>query len=163
MARAAVKLARILETFPEADRRTLANQVWRTYGGPLSGTERSRQSRERYAAIPLLEATIAEAGTLQNATASVSPGPPSSATSRKFQVPASIQEALGKSKILGKVSRLQLPEFWQAEVRANPGVNFAGEVLKAEAWMAANPERAPRKNHARFLHTWLSRAERQEG
>lgn len=162
MAGAMVKLTRIIEAFPEADRRTLAYEVWRSYGGPLTGTERSRTSRERRATLSLPDATINGAVSLQNAAASVSPGPPSSALSERFKIPASVETALGKSRILGSAVRLKTAEFWQAEVRANPGVNFAAEILKAEAWMAANPERAPRKNFARFLHTWLGRAERSD-
>jgi hypothetical protein len=77
-----------------------------------------------------------------------------------FQIPARIQEALRRAPILGAVSRLQTPTFWQAQVRANAGVNFGEEILKAEAWLATNPTRGPKKDLARFLHNWLARAER---
>ena len=112
--------------------------------------------------VLVLESALESVLESGNPTASVPPGPPSSAPSRKFQIPASVFEALSKSRILGAVVRLKAAEYWQAEVRANPGVDFGAEVLKAEAWMMANPDRAPRKNYARFLHTWLSRAERAE-
>lgn len=78
-----------------------------------------------------------------------------------FQIPESIQQALARSPILGAVARLREPAWWQAQVRANGrrGIDFAAELLKAEAWLTTNPHRAPRKDHARFLHTWLARAE----
>jgi hypothetical protein len=53
-------------------------------------------------------------------------------------------------------------EFWRAEVRANGEVDLPAEILKAEAWMAANPNKAPRKDLPRFLHNWLSRADRPD-
>ena len=78
----------------------------------------------------------------------------------QFQVPVSVSAALDRAPTLGAVPRLRLPDYWQAEVRANPGVAYADEILKAEAWLKANPARAPRKDFPRFLHTWLGRAER---
>ncbi len=59
------------------------------------------------------------------------------------------------------MKRLQEPAWWQAQVRANGrrGIDFAAELLKAEAWLTTNPRRAPKHDHARFLHTWLGRAE----
>lgn len=86
--------------------------------------------------------------------------PPPSSPPVTFHIPARIEEALKRSPRLGAVPRLLTPDFWQAQVRANAGVNFGEEILKAEAWLAANPTRAPKKDLARFLHTWLSRAER---
>ena len=80
-----------------------------------------------------------------------------------FHVPASVTAALDRAPILGAVDRLRRPEFWQAEVRANPGVPYADEILKAEAWLSANPSRAPRKDFPRFVHTWLGRADRNGG
>jgi len=79
----------------------------------------------------------------------------------EFQIPDSIQAALERSPILGHVPRLREAPWWQAQVRANGrrGVDFAAELLKAEAWLTTNPQRAPKKDHARFLHTWLGRAE----
>ena len=77
-----------------------------------------------------------------------------------FQIPTRVQEALRRAPVLGAVGRLQEPAFWQAQVRANAGVNFGDEILKAEAWLVANPARAPRKDLARFLHNWLGRADR---
>jgi len=41
-------------------------------------------------------------------------------------------------------------------------VDYAHEILKAEAWMVANPGKAPRKNLARFLASWIGRAERPD-
>lgn len=78
-----------------------------------------------------------------------------------FPIPDDILRALDRAPTLGHSPRLRSPIWWQAEIRANGprGVDFAAEVLRAEAWIASNPARAPRKDHARFLHTWLARAE----
>ena len=77
-----------------------------------------------------------------------------------FQIPTAIVAALSRCPTLGQVPRLKDPRWWQAEIRANAGVDFAQELLKAEAWIVSNPRRAPRKDFARFLHFWLSRADR---
>lgn len=91
----------------------------------------------------------------------ITPGaPPAAGRPIVFRMPASIVEALDRAPTLGAVERLRDPAWWQAEVRANPGVDYAAEVLKAEAWLRSNPGRAPKSHHARFMHTWLSRAER---
>lgn len=88
--------------------------------------------------------------------------PPVDATPTQFRIPASVSEALQRAPLLGQVAKLRDPSWWRAELRANPGVDLAKEVLKAEAWLTSNPSRAPRKQAARFLHTWLARAEREE-
>lgn len=79
----------------------------------------------------------------------------------EFQIPESIEHALGRSPILGGVKKLRDPRWWQAQVRANGrrGIDFSAELLKAEAWLTTNPRRAPKHDHARFLHNWLARAE----
>ena len=98
-------------------------------------------------------------------TTSVGPGLPTSAplASNGFKIPESVAAALKRAPRLGADPKLNRPGWWQAEVRANPGVDYAAEVLKAEAWMSANPQRAARRDLSRFLHTWLSRADREEG
>lgn len=87
--------------------------------------------------------------------------PPHTPAAIAFEIPESVQQALGRAPILGAVKRLQEPAWWQAQVRANGrrGIDFAAELLKAEAWLTTNPRRAPKHDHARFLHTWLGRAE----
>ncbi len=74
--------------------------------------------------------------------------------------PANILKALDQSRLLGAVPRLRTMIFWRATIRAtnNGHVDYAHEVLKAEAWLTANPTRAPRKDLARFLSNWLARA-----
>ena len=50
---------------------------------------------------------------------------------------------------------LRLSEEMCAAFRvAFPGIDLMGEILKMEAWLAANPRRRPR-NHARFAYNWL--------
>lgn len=75
-----------------------------------------------------------------------------------FQIAASILEALNDCPSFRETARLRLPAYWQAEIRA-VDVDFPTELRKAQAWLAANPARAPRKDMARFLHNWFSRAE----
>ena len=88
--------------------------------------------------------------------------PAAPVTGVEFKVNSEIVAALAQAPKLGAVTRLWTVDFWRAEVRANPGVDFAPELLKAEAWLAANPQRAPRKDLARFLHNWLARADHGE-
>lgn len=80
----------------------------------------------------------------------------------QFRVPASISDALSQAPRLGADPRIGSPTYWQALIRAHGGVNYGHEILKAEAWMAANPAKAPRKNLARFLASWIGRAEPPE-
>jgi hypothetical protein len=74
--------------------------------------------------------------------------------------PANILKALDQARLLGAVPRLRTMIFWRATIRAtnNGQVDYAKEILKAEAWLTANPTRAPRKDLARFLSNWLERA-----
>jgi len=76
-----------------------------------------------------------------------------------FRIPAAFTAALDRAPTLGAVSRLRHAPYWQAEIRANPLVDHAAEILRAEAWLVANPRRANKKDLARFVHNWLSRAE----
>ena len=70
-----------------------------------------------------------------------------------------ISNALDRAAKLGAVATLRTMPFWRANIRATNGhVQYADEILKAEAWLTANPTRAPRKDLARFLHNWLARA-----
>ena len=78
-----------------------------------------------------------------------------------FKIPSTVVEALERAPILGQVAKLRDPLWWQAELRANDGVDLASEVYKAEAWLKTNPGRAPKSNHARFMHSWLARADRE--
>jgi hypothetical protein len=41
-------------------------------------------------------------------------------------------------------------------------VDLAKQVRRAEAWIATNPERRPRKQPARFLGRWLRNAESED-
>jgi len=79
----------------------------------------------------------------------------------EFLIPKSILEALAQSPLLGAVAALRSQSFWRAEVRANEGVDFGKEVLKAEAWLVANPSRAGKKDWVKFMHGWLARADRE--
>jgi len=80
----------------------------------------------------------------------------------QFRIPASVSEALDRAPRLGADRRIRTPVYWQALVRAHGGVDYGHEVLRAEAWMVANPGKAPRKDLARFLASWIGRAERPD-
>jgi len=97
-----------------------------------------------------------EAGHRASATASASP-PTSS-----FAIPSQILHALERAPRLGAVAPLRAPAWWQAELRANPGVELDRELLKAEAYLVAHPEKHYRKLGT-FLHGWFGRADRPEG
>lgn len=56
----------------------------------------------------------------------------------------------------GKYLRLTGPQL-QAFRDAFPGLDVEATIRKADAWCVANPERAPRTRHARFVNSWLSR------
>jgi hypothetical protein len=77
-----------------------------------------------------------------------------------FHTPASVVKALGRAPILGQVQRLRDPSWWQAELRANPSVDLAVQVLRAEAWIKSNPQRSPKKDYAGFMHNWFARETR---
>lgn len=77
-------------------------------------------------------------------------------------LPAHITSALSMAAVFGSTPQLRNAAWWQAEARANPGVNLAAELTKAEAWLASNPRRAPKRDCRRFLHSWFARAERPE-
>lgn len=79
----------------------------------------------------------------------------------QFHTPDVILKALTRAPKLGAVLKLATPEFWQAELRANPGVDYPAEILKAEAYLTSHPERHYKKL-AGFLHNWLARADRLE-
>jgi hypothetical protein len=75
-----------------------------------------------------------------------------------FQVPESIVRALDGAPRLGVVAAIRDPAFWQAEIRANPGLDLAVEVRKAEAHLIGSS--AHYKRLKRFLHDWIKRSQR---
>ena len=77
-----------------------------------------------------------------------------------FSIPSVITQALDRAPRLGADRRIREPKFWQAEIRANPTVDYPTEILKAEAWLSAHPERHYKKLSG-FLHNWLARADRE--
>lgn len=88
---------------------------------------------------------------------------PSAPALPTFQIPESIRTALTKCNRLRDVLPLYEHKFWQAQIRARPQVDFAAQLLKAEAWIAANPRKAPKSDYAAFLQRWFAReAERLE-
>ena len=56
----------------------------------------------------------------------------------------------------GKYLRLTGPQL-QAFREGFPGLDVEATIRKADAWCVANPERAPRTRHARFVNSWLRR------
>lgn len=78
-----------------------------------------------------------------------------------FQIPESIRSALSRTPRLAESPRLTRPDFWQAQIRARPEVDFPAELLKAEAWIAANPKKAPKSNMPAFLQRWFAKTAEQ--
>lgn len=79
-----------------------------------------------------------------------------------FKIPESVTRALDRVPRLeriGKFPRLRSDaEWWQAQIRAFPGLDLASCVLKAESWLASHPQEAARKRNAvAFLHNWFAR------
>lgn len=75
-----------------------------------------------------------------------------------FQIPESIRTALTRTPRLAQAARLHTPEFWRAQILARPEVDFPAELLKAEAWLSANPKKAPRSDVPAFLQRWFGKA-----
>lgn len=75
-------------------------------------------------------------------------------------VSQAILDALDQAPRLGAVPKLRTAGFWTTEERANPGVDYATQILKAEAWLNVHP---PKKDFAKFMHNWLGSAERMNG
>lgn len=104
-------------------------------------------------------AVAVQSNTVQSRDASAGAGAPASpALTNGFHIPNSVAAALSRAPRLGGDRRITSAAYWLAEVRANQGVDFTAEVLKAEAWMTANPKRAARSDLPRFLHNWLAKA-----
>jgi len=76
-----------------------------------------------------------------------------------FVINETILAALDRAPQLGAVKRLRTPQFWQAQFRANPGVDWSAEIFKAEAYLVAHPERHYKRLEG-FFHSWLGRADR---
>lgn len=72
------------------------------------------------------------------------------------EMPPTIAKTLERAPRLGPFCRDA--KWWLSEMRANPTVDLAAELLKADAWCQSNPERAPRKRPRAFLHRWFARA-----
>ena len=155
-----------LQRFPHADMRRDKSNVsgettvkfqfhnWPKYQGDLS-TPRVRRFREMKRSKRRREEKR-EDENKKRSTPSLSP------PTIVFQIPASVTHALQRCPHFGTVPSLLLPAFWQAQVRSFPAVDLAAQLLRAEAWITANPVRAPRRSIARFLHNWFVRAAEQE-
>ena len=83
-------------------------------------------------------------------------------SSIQFRINAAILSALDRSVHLGKVPKLRDPAWWQAQVRAVGHVDFAQELLKAEAYLVTKGPQLYR-DKARFVHNWFARVPRPEG
>lgn len=90
---------------------------------------------------------------------------PAPAARTNLPIPDDIEGALNRCTVLGQARGLRNAFWWRAEIRANngKGIDYPGELLRAEAWMATNPARAPKKNFQRFMHSWFARSEGTNG
>lgn len=76
-------------------------------------------------------------------------------------LPPAFASALDRSPRLRGIVRLRDPDFWRAQRLVCPQ-NLLTELVAADAWMAANPQRAPRRDVPRFLNRWFKRAGDQQ-
>lgn len=164
-ANAMLRITRIFEALPaNAERRGLALDVWKTYGGTLEELkrlcDRERKAAQRDALeppghVPLFAGQNGDKiGTEQGQNGVISPTPPRSSV--VFQVPDSIRTALSKCEFLSS-RLLWTPEQWRAVIRATPGVDYAKQLLEAEAWCQTNPDRRPKKRIGQFMSRWFKR------
>ncbi len=134
--------------------------------GTLTSASRMRRWRDGNVTRQVTQQGELDVTLTSPPTGGLSPQTPLSAPEVVFQVPESISKALGRCSFLGAAVTLRSAEFWRdfwrAEIRANPGVNYAQQILKAEAWVHSHWTRRPRKHPDRFLHNWLGNAEREE-
>ena len=144
---------------------TVTWKHWRKYQEDSTSGERARRYRARAASrnkrrrdkrrssstsLPPEDKKHLPPGDVQNGGA---PAP------IEFHVPKSVVAALERCPFLGRDARLHSPALWRAIVRAHPPVDFARELLKAEKHCVANPKRAPKSDFARFIASWMARAE----
>ena len=166
-----LKIARIMESLgTDGERRAVALEVWRSFGGPLEDLKRviererkavARDRRECPDDVPLLSLESPEdvrESQGQNVAITPSPHTPLPPTQRVFEVPESIRMALRKCSFLGTKAILWKPSFWQSAIRANPGLDYARVVLAAEAYVQAKPAARPRKRFGTFMLHQLERA-----
>jgi hypothetical protein len=149
---------------------TVTLRNWRTYQDDSTARERMktlrskrrgeerRRDKRRNTPLRGVEAAPADGVTAPDEHgASNGAGPPA------YRIPGSVVDALDRAPVLGKVRHLREPAWWQAELRANAGIDPGAEVLKAEAHLATHPGRAiTDRGRQQFLHNWLKRAERVE-
>ena len=169
-----LRIARILEPLTTTDRRAIALDVWRSFGGPLEDLrrliERDRKAAARDRVDPpddsVPELSLENPGNVPEShgqNGRVPPQTPPIATRIVFKIPESIRTALSKSRFLGSKAALARAEFWQAAIRAYPGVDYAHVILDAEAFLEASPRYKPTKRVSQFMLHQLRRAkERSE-
>jgi len=146
----------------------LALDVWRAYGGPLTELrrliERERKASARDRAecpdsVPLLSLeSPAVVPQETGQTRSVFPQTPFTAGEVAFEIPQSIRTALRKSPILGSAKTLWKPDYWRAQIRAFPSLDYGRVILDAEAYLQSNPARRPRKRIGTFMTHQFERA-----
>lgn len=163
-----LRISRIMESLPtNAERRAVAFEVWRSFGGPLVDLKREvererkqaqRDAREDGSNVPLLSQSCpGSVPEILGQTWSIPPTPPTPAVVA-FQLPESIKAALKKCEILGRFAGLWTPGFWRAEVRAFPELDYAQVILEAEAFVHSSPAHRPKKRACQFMHRQLQRA-----
>jgi len=117
-------------------------------GLPISETKGSTASepfdREKVNHHPKKGSTMVDPNTIQRTHTEIS------------SVPISISFDQESGRFVGLTSSRR--RRW---AEAYPDIDVAVEICQAEAWYVANPTRR-KKNHARFLTNWLSRAEREQ-
>ena len=153
------KIARLLDPISLEDRTAVFNLLHDRYQiGPLQGALRmARWRRARDETVTLFGPTGDDTVTPQGGE-SVTPPPQTPPTPRVFEVPESIRMALRKCSFLGSKAVLWRPSFWQAAIRAYPGLDYAQVVFAAEAYVQTKPAARPRTRFGTFMLHQLERA-----
>lgn len=118
--------------------------------GPDLGTSPSRGTSPDLGIVPGVVPRDGHSKTKRT----INPHAPQRGT-KPENVPVELQELTlyaNDAKLIGQWPKLLAS--WQV---AFPGVDVAWEVAKAHAWEMSNPQKRKR-DRARFLHSWLSRA-----
>jgi len=82
--------------------------------------------------------------------------PQTSSSDQDWKLGPTIHAALTRTRFVALATDRR---FWQAQALACPLTDFSREVVKAEAWCSANPARAPKTSHRRFLANWFAKAQ----
>lgn len=156
-----LRIATLLDSLEEDDRRAVAYEVYRAYGGPLTDSERAQRYRDR--------------ARHEDVTPDSQPDPNvyvvPEAPGRKRQELQVTEETLEQARKLldakdldfllqcpepYKTHWLSDPEWWVSLRDGYPKINALQQASRYMAW----PDAKRKKDHRRALRNWFSTAER---